>query len=137
MLKYNIWLVSDEAYRGLYYKTQSDSVSIWSLTDNVIPGIEGRRISIESSSKVWNACGLRIGGLVTDNATFNEKSIYEYTANLSANSIGQEIFGELAKENIQTLRKWIFDQRQILLYFDERTSYQFSQRNSWTNCFRS
>ena len=61
-------------------------------------------------NKVWNACGLRIGGLVTDNKIFNEKSIFEYTANLSANSIGQEIFGVWIKL-IWKLKKWIYDQR--------------------------
>ena len=111
-VKHNIWLVSDEAYRGLNYKNHHDSVSIWSLNNKIVPDIEGRRISIESSSKVWNACGLRIGGLVTDNKIFNEKSIYEYTANLSANSIGQEIFGVLAKEKTENLKKWIYDQKE-------------------------
>ena len=111
-VKHNIWLVSDEAYRGLNYKNHHDSVSIWSLSNKIVPDIEGRRISIESSSKVWNACGLRIGGLVTDNKIFNEKSIFEYTANLSANSIGQEIFGVLAKEKTENLKKWIYDQKE-------------------------
>ena len=104
--------MSDEAYRGLNYKNHHDSVSIWSLSNKIVPDIEGRRISIESSSKVWNACGLRIGGLVTDNKIFNEKSIFEYTANLSANSIGQEIFGVLAKEKTENLKKWIYDQKE-------------------------
>jgi len=111
-VKYNIWLVSDEAYRGLSYKNHHDSVSIWSLSNKIVPDIEGRRISIESSSKVWNACGLRIGGLVTDNKRFNEKSVYEYTANLSANSIGQEIFGVLVKERTEELKKWMYNQKE-------------------------
>ena len=113
-VKHNIWLVSDEAYRGLNYKNHHDSVSIWSLNNKIVPDIEGRRVSIESSSKVWNACGLRIGGLVTDNKIFNEKSIYEYTANLSANSIGQEIFGVLAKEKTENLKKWIIRSKRVL-----------------------
>ena len=63
-VKHNLWLISDEAYRELYY-TGGECTSIWGLTENDVPGITGRRISVETTSKVWNACGLRIGALVT------------------------------------------------------------------------
>ncbi|MCK5762904.1 MAG: aminotransferase class I/II-fold pyridoxal phosphate-dependent enzyme, partial [Clostridiales bacterium] len=92
-VKYNMWMVSDEAYRELYYEKEKPFVSVWGLTDEDVPGIEGRRMSIETASKVWNACGLRIGALITDNAEFHTKSVAEYTANLCANVIGQYIFG--------------------------------------------
>jgi aspartate aminotransferase len=110
-VEYNLWLVSDEAYRGLSFKNYSSSSSIWSLTENDVPGITGRRISIESSSKVWNACGLRIGALVTDNVEFHDKAVSEYTANLCANSIGQKIFGALANEDTIDLKIWIDKQK--------------------------
>ena len=48
-VKYNLWMVSDEAYRELYYIDEKVS-SIWALTDAEVPGIEGRRISIETTS---------------------------------------------------------------------------------------
>ena len=104
-IDYNIWLISDEAYRPLSFNNQNTS-SIWSITENNLPGITGRRISIESASKVWNACGLRIGALLTDNKEFYKKSVSEYTANLCANSIGQEIFGVLAKEPKENILNW-------------------------------
>ena len=104
-IDYNIWLISDEAYRPLAFNNQNTS-SIWSITENNLPGITGRRISIESASKVWNACGLRIGALLTDNKEFYKKSVSEYTANLCANSIGQEIFGVLAKEPKENILNW-------------------------------
>ncbi len=110
-VKYNLWLVSDEAYRGLSFINKSSSCSIWSLTEKDVLGIVGRRISIESSSKVWNACGLRIGALVTDNDEFHEKAVSEYTANLCANLIGQKIFGVLAKETEKDLKIWVKNQR--------------------------
>ena len=56
-------------------------------------GLSGIRIGIESISKVWNACGLRIGALVTDNKIMFQKARSEYTANLCANVIGQYVFG--------------------------------------------
>ena len=105
-VKYNMWMISDEAYRELFYEEGSELVSIWGITDADVPGIEGRRISIETASKVWNACGLRIGALITDNAEFNNRSIAEYTANLCANVIGQYIFGALAHESKEQIAGW-------------------------------
>lgn len=105
-VKYNMWMVSDEAYRELYYVEGAELVSIWGITDKEVPGIEGRRISIETASKVWNACGLRIGALITDNDEFSNRCAAEYTANLCANAIGQYIFGALAHESKEQIADW-------------------------------
>lgn len=109
-VKYNLWMISDEAYRELHY-VDHDTSSIWRLTDKEVPGIEGRRISIETSSKVWNACGLRIGAIVTDNKEFHEKSIAEGTANLCSSVIDQYIVGGLAHVPHEELKKWYSKQR--------------------------
>ncbi|MEE8590829.1 MAG: aminotransferase class I/II-fold pyridoxal phosphate-dependent enzyme [Spirochaetia bacterium] len=109
-VRHNLWMISDEAYRELLY-TGADTVSIWGITDREVPGIEGRRISVESSSKVWNACGLRIGALVTDNEEFHNRAVAEYTANLCPNAIGQYIFAALAGESREDLRRWYDRQR--------------------------
>ncbi|MCP4179777.1 MAG: aminotransferase class I/II-fold pyridoxal phosphate-dependent enzyme [bacterium] len=109
-VKYNMWMISDEAYREFHYNSSCTS-SVWDLTEEDVPGITGRRISIETASKVWNACGLRIGALVTDNKLFNKQSIAEYTANLCANAIGQYIFGALAHEKHADLQNWYEKQR--------------------------
>ena len=106
----DIWIISDEAYRSLYY-TEAGQSSIWALNDNIVPGINGRRISIESSSKMWNACGLRIGALVTDNQILHNKVASEYTANLCANVIGQYIFGSISTLSKNEIRNWYQDQR--------------------------
>ena len=55
---------------------------------------------------VWNACGLRIGAVITDSAEFNNRSVAEYTANLCANVIGQYIFGALAHESVEDILGW-------------------------------
>ena len=104
-VKYNMWLISDEAYRELFYVPQKTS-SVWGLNEKEVPGITGRRISIETASKVWNACGLRIGAIVTDNKVYNRQSIAENTANLCPNVIGQYVFGSLAHEKHEDLAKW-------------------------------
>lgn len=104
-VKHNMWMVSDEAYRELFYN-EGGTVSIWRVTDREAPGIEGRRISIETTSKVWNCCGLRIGALVTDNEELHVKAVAENTANLCSSAIGQYIFGAIAHETHEDLRKW-------------------------------
>lgn len=115
-VKYNMWLISDEAYRELLYLENTQVSSVWALTEAEVPGINGRRISIETASKVWNACGLRIGALVTDNADFHKKCVAENTADLCPSAIGQYIFGALAHESHQDLKVWYKKQRDY--YFD-------------------
>lgn len=109
-VKHDLWIVSDEAYRQLHY-TGGPPTSVWTLTEDDVPGISGRRISIESASKVWNACGLRIGALITDSAAFHQKCVAESTANLCSNAIGQHIFGALAAIPHDELATWYQEQR--------------------------
>ncbi len=109
-VKHDLWMISDEAYRELFYTGDVVS-SIWALTEDQVPGISGRRISIETASKVWNACGLRIGGLVTDDRRFHTQAVAENTASLCPNTIGQYLFGALAHEGHDALRGWYAELR--------------------------
>jgi aspartate aminotransferase len=110
-VEHDIWMVSDEAYRELFY-TGKHAVSIWRIEEHEVPGITGRRISIETSSKVWNACGLRIGALVTDNEDFHRQAVAENTAGLCSNHIGQWIFAGLAEVTHDELQRWFSHQRE-------------------------
>ena len=107
---HGLWMISDEAYRELHYG-DVDTVSIWRITEDEVPGITGRRISIETASKVFNACGLRIGALVTDNEDFYQRSVAENTASLCSNHIGQWIFGSLASLSVEEMQDWYGKQR--------------------------
>ena len=113
-IKNNMWMISDEAYRELLYVNQKSS-SIWGLNEEKLPGIAGRRISIETTSKVWNACGLRIGALITDNKDFHERAVAEATASLCSNAIGQYIFGALAHITADDLYQWYQKQRKYYI----------------------
>ena len=125
-VKHDLRMISDEAYRELFY-VEKEVSSIRGITDKEVPGIQGRRISIETASKVWNACGLRVGALVTDNKEFHEKSVAEYTANLCTNVIGQYIFGALAHESKTDLQA---------RYTKQRTYYK-GMLESVTNDFKN
>lgn len=109
-VEHDTWLVTDEAYRELHYRTDL-TVSCWRVREDEVPGITGRRIGIETASKVWNACGLRIGALVTDSAEFHQRAVAENTASLCSNHIGQWIFGALAHETHADLQRWYAEQR--------------------------
>ena len=105
-VKHGVWLISDEAYRELYY-VGDRPISVWGLDESDVPGITGHRISIETSSKVWNACGLRIGALITDSPEMHARAVAENTAALCSNHVGQWIFGSLADLSGDELREWV------------------------------
>jgi aspartate aminotransferase len=109
-VEFNCWLVSDEAYRELHYSNEK-APSVWNLTNADVDGIEGRRIGIETASKVWNACGLRIGALVTDNLQLHAQCVAENTASLCPSAVGQAVFGALGEESEDELRAWFQRQR--------------------------
>lgn len=125
-VKYDIWIISDEAYRSLSFSNNIGS-SIWSLNESNVKGITGRRISIESASKVWNACGIRIGGLLTDNKAMHDSAVSEYTANLCANALGQEIFGVLAKEPHGKIIKWQISQKNYYKTVSDKLKSEFQK----------
>jgi len=104
-VKHDLWILSDEAYRELFY-TEGTASSVWRLAEDDVPGIRGRRISIETTSKVWNACGLRVGAIVTDSPEFHRAALAEHTSSLCAGALGQWIFGAIAHESTEDLRAW-------------------------------
>ncbi len=107
-LEHGMFLVSDEAYRGLYY-TEDEAPSIWKITNKDVPGIEsaGIRISIETLSKVFNACGLRMGAFVTDNEELAEKATMANNTYLCASAIDQDILSALAEEPMGEIQRWV------------------------------
>ena len=123
-VKHDLWILSDEAYRELFY-TDDKASSIWRIVEDEVRGIRGRRVSIETTSKVWNACGLRVGAIVTDDREFHSRALAEHTSSLCASAIGQWIFGAIAQESIDDLNAWYRRQREyyraMLASFTRRT----------------
>ena len=111
-LENDMFIISDEAYRGLYY-VDEEPPSIWRVTNKEVPGIEEAkiRISIESLSKTFNACGLRMGALVTDNEDFIEKASAANTTYLCPSIIDMHIAEALYDESYKDIRAWIKDLR--------------------------
>ncbi len=86
--KYNLYLISDEAYREFCYEgTHLSALQLQDIDDNVI--------MVDTISKRYSACGGRIGALVTRNKMLTETVIKFAQARLSPPSMAQ-ILGEAA-----------------------------------------
>ena len=81
--KYDLYLFSDEVYREYIY-TGSPYISAMHLE-----GIEQNTILIDSVSKRYSECGIRIGALVTKNAEVRRAVMKFCQARLSPPLIGQ------------------------------------------------
>lgn len=81
--KYDLYLFSDEVYRDFIY-TGSPYISCMHLE-----GIEQNVILIDSVSKRYSECGIRIGALLTKNAAVRQSVMKFCQARLSPPLIGQ------------------------------------------------
>jgi aspartate aminotransferase len=81
--KYDLYLFSDEVYREFIY-TGSPYISACHLA-----GIENNVVLIDSVSKRFSECGIRIGALITKNALLRETVMKLCQARLSPPLIGQ------------------------------------------------
>lgn len=81
--KYDLYLFSDEVYREFIY-TGSPYISACHLE-----GIEDNVVLIDSVSKRYSECGIRIGALITKNAAVRKAVMKFCQARLSPPLIGQ------------------------------------------------
>ena len=93
VLKYDLYLISDEVYREFVY-TSEPYVSVMSL------GIPEHAILIDSVSKRYSECGTRIGMLVTQNRLVYDTVMKYCQARLSPPLLGQ-IAAEASIEGTQ------------------------------------
>ena len=82
VLKYDLYLISDEVYREFVY-TDEPYVSVMSL------GIPENAILIDSVSKRYSECGIRIGMIVTHNRMVYDTIMKYCQARLSPPLLGQ------------------------------------------------
>ena len=81
--KYDLYLLSDEVYREFIY-TGKPYISAFHLS-----GIDDNVILIDSVSKRYSECGIRIGALITRNKAVRESVMKFCQARLSPPLIGQ------------------------------------------------
>lgn len=101
--KHNLYLFSDEVYREFIY-TGSPYISAMHLE-----GIENNVILIDSVSKRYSECGIRIGALVTRNEKVRQTVMKFCQARLSPPLIGQ-IVAEASIEGTADYSRQVYDE---------------------------
>lgn len=97
VLEHDLYLISDEVYREFCY-TGSPAISALSLK-----GVEENVIVVDSVSKRYNECGIRIGCVVTRNAALRTAMMKFAQARLSPPLLGQLV----AQESIDTSKAYL------------------------------
>jgi aspartate aminotransferase len=97
--KYNLYLLSDEVYREFIY-TKQPYISAFHLE-----GIDDNVILIDSVSKRYSECGIRIGALITRNKEVRKAVMKFCQARLSPPLIGQII----AEASLDTPQSYMDD----------------------------
>ena len=101
--RHNLFLFSDEVYREFCY-TDKPFISAMSL-----PGIEENVVLIDSVSKRYNECGIRIGAIVTRHPELRANVMKFCQARLSPPLLGQ-IVAEASISTPQEYMRYVFEE---------------------------
>lgn len=99
----NLYLISDEVYREFIY---SGDPYVSAMT---LEGIEDNVILVDSVSKRYSECGIRIGALVTHNKAVREAVMKFCQARLSPPLIGQ-IIAAASVDTPESYMKAVYDE---------------------------
>lgn len=101
--RHNLFLFSDEVYREFCY-TDQPFISAMQL-----PGIEENVVLIDSVSKRYNECGIRIGAIVTRHNELRANIMKFCQARLSPPLLGQ-IVAEASISTPEEYMKYVYDE---------------------------
>lgn len=122
VLKHDLFLFSDEVYREFCY-TGAPYISAFHL-----PGIEDKVVLIDSVSKRYNECGIRIGALITKHKELKENVMKFCQARLSPPLIGQIV----AEASIDTPQDYMLE---TYNEYVERRKFLIDQINKIPGCY--
>ena len=114
--KHDLWLFSDEAYREFCYDGASH------LSAMKLPGIENNVILLDSVSKRYSECGVRIGALISRNKLVLSTALKFAQARLSPPGLGQIA----AEASIETPPEYF---REVNREYTERRNYMVDALN--------
>ena len=120
--KYDLYLLSDEVYREFIY-TKRPYISACHLE-----GIENNVILIDSVSKRYSECGIRIGALITKNKEVRKAVMKFCQARLSPPLIGQ-VIAEASLTTPQEYMEEVYDE------YLSRRNYLIDQLNQIPGVF--
>ncbi|MCM1076244.1 MAG: pyridoxal phosphate-dependent aminotransferase [Bacteroides sp.] len=120
--KYDLFLFSDEVYREFCY-TGAPYISAFHL-----PGIEEQVVLIDSVSKRYNECGIRIGALITKHPQLKTNVMKFCQARLSPPLLGQIV----AEASIDTPSEYM-----LATYneYVERRKFLIDELNKIPGCY--
>jgi aspartate aminotransferase len=110
--RHNLFLISDEVYREFCY----DGYKYYSCME--LPGLEDNVILIDSTSKRYSMCGIRVGAIVTRNKEVIESLLHFCQSRLCAPVIGQiaaEAALDTPAEYYSSIRQEYQDRRNCLV----------------------
>lgn len=120
--KYDLFLFSDEVYREFCY-TGAPYISAFHLK-----GIENNVVLVDSVSKRYSECGIRIGVLITKNQMVRENVMKWCQARLSPPLIGQII----AEASLDTPESYM---REVYEEYVERRKFLVDGLNRIPGCY--
>lgn len=120
--KYDLFLFSDEVYREFCY-TGAPYISAFHLE-----GIENNVILVDSVSKRYSECGIRIGALITKNKQVRENVMKWCQARLSPPLIGQ-IMVEASLDTPEEYMRDVYDE------YVERRKFLIDGLNRIPGCY--
>lgn len=98
-LKHNLFIISDEVYRDFCYDG-SIHTSIMEIS-----GLENNAVMIDSVSKKFSMCGIRIGAIVSRN-----KEVMDVAMRLAQARLSPPLFGQIASEAAFSVSKEYFEE---------------------------
>ena len=120
--KYDLFLFSDEVYREFCY-TGAPYISAFHLK-----GIENNVVLVDSVSKRYSECGIRIGALITKNKLVKENVMKWCQARLSPPLIGQIV----AEASLDTPEEYMLD---VYNEYVERRKFLIDGLNRIPGCY--
>ncbi len=120
--KHDLFLFSDEVYREFCY-TGAPYISAFHL-----PGIEEQVVLIDSVSKRYNECGIRIGALITKNKELKANVMKFCQARLSPPLLGQIV----AEASIDTPPEYMLE---TYNEYVERRKFLVDRINRISGCY--
>ena len=103
VLKHDLYLIADEVYREFCY----DGNGHYSVMK--MEGLENHAIMVDSVSKRYSECGVRIGTIVTKNKDVINTALKYAQARLSPPSLGQ-VIGEASLQTPPEYFKSVYDE---------------------------
>ena len=114
--RYNLFLITDEVYREFAY----DGREHHSVLN--FPGLESHAIMVDSVSKRYSECGIRIGTLVSRNT-----EVMEGALKLAQSRLSPPYFGQVAAEASISVDQEYFDT--VFSEYDQRRKFLINALN--------